>query len=112
MSVKNNVDNHNRDFKNHPSNTNNRYLLSYNEIPEYEIENHNAYIECHILKDNDFSNNINGVCSTIDSLAKVHKKYFKKNDNIKEYVILLFEIHSVILYILFSSTLNGKHTET
>jgi hypothetical protein len=106
----NNVDNHIRDFGNHPSNKDkNRFLLSYNEIPDYEFENH---IHGFITDDNDFSNNINGICSTIDSLAKVHKKYFNNNDLIKDYVIFMDEIHSDLLHLLTSTTLNGKRTET
>ena len=105
----NNVDNHIRDFKNHPSNINNRYLLSYNETPEYELENH---IQGYKTDDNDFSNNINGICSTIDSLANIHKKYFNNNNIINDYVIFMDEIHSDLLHLLTSTTLNGKRTET
>jgi len=105
----NNVDNHIRDFKKHPSNINDRFLLSYNEIPEYELENHFMGYK---NTNDDFSNNINGVCSTIDSLANVHKKYFNNNDLIKDYVIFMDEIHSDLLHLLTSTTLNGKRTET
>lgn len=105
----NNVDNHIRDFKNHPSNINDRFLLSYNDIPDYEFENHMMGYK---NTTDDFSNNINGICSTIDSLAKVHKKYFNNNDLIKDYVIFMDEIHSDLLHLLTSTTLNGKRTET
>ena len=70
-----------------------RYLLSYNEIPDYEVENHHAYIEGHIIENNDFSHNITGICTTIDSLVKIYKKYFMNNEKlIEEYIIYLLEM--------------------
>jgi hypothetical protein len=105
----NNVDNHIRDFKNHPSNINNRCLLAYNETPDYELENH---IQGYRNDETDFINNVNGICTTIDSLAKVHKKYFSNNNIIRDYVIFMDEIHSDLLHLLTSSTLKGKRTET
>ena len=110
----NNVDNHIREFKNHPSNKNkNRYLLSYADVPDYEVENHNAYIEGHIIENNDFSHKITGICTTIDSLVKIYKKYFMNNEKlIEEYVIYLDEIHSDLLHLLTSTTLKNKRTET
>ena len=66
----NNVDNHIRDFENHPDKRNNSIFLSYADLPEYETENHFANIEGHIIEDNDLKNNVNGLCTTIDSLAR------------------------------------------
>jgi len=110
----NNVENHIREFKNHPSNNDkNRYLLSYADVPDYEIDNHFAKIGGHIIKDNDFRHNINGLCTTIDSLVAIYKKYFVNNEDlIYDYVIYLDEIHSDLLHLLTSTTLNNKRTET
>lgn len=103
----NNVDNHKRDYKNHPSNTKERYFLSYDEKPDYEYEN---YIQGHKTTNEDFNND--SIITTIDSLAKVHKKYFVGNNRICDFVIFIDEIHSVLLHLLTSSTLDGKRTDT
>ena len=90
----NNVDNHIRDFLNHKNNTNERILTAYDEKDAENI-------------------NINGLCSTIDSLLKVYEKYFINNDDLlKDYVIYLDEIHSDLLHLLTSTTLNNKRADT
>lgn len=90
----NNVDNHIRDFHKHKNNTNERILTAYDEKDPENI-------------------NINGLCSTIDSLLKVYEKYFINNDDLlKDYVIYLDEIHSDLLHILTSTTLNNKRADT
>ncbi len=77
------------------------------------IENHFANIEGHTIKDNDFKNNVDGLCATIDSLAKIYKKYFINNEDLlNDYIIFMDEIHSDLLHLLTSPTLNGKRTET
>lgn len=107
----NNVENHIRDFKNHPDNKTERILIKYDEATDYELQQHEDRRNG-IIIDNK-PEKISGLCSTIDSLAKVYEKYFiKGNNKIEDFVIYLDEIHSDLLHLLTSPTLNNKRCDT
>lgn len=106
----NNVDNHIRDFKNHPDNKTERILIKYDEATEHEIKQ-NEDRRNGIITDNK-PEKITGLCTTIDSLNKIYEKYFiKGNNKIEDFIIYLDEIHSDLLHVLTSTTLNGKRTD-
>ena len=106
----NNVENHIRDFKNHPDNNTGRILIKYDEPTEHEIKQHED--RQNGLNIDKTPEKISCLCTTLDSLAKIYEKYFiRGNNKIEDFIIYLDEIHSDILHVLTSTTLNGKRSD-